>query len=62
MTLRFRDDGTFRILQVSDIQDGPHVNEDTLQLIGDAVREADPDLVVLTGDQIRDQLNPRLRK
>ena len=53
MTLRFRDDGTFRILQVSDIQDGPHVSEDTLQLIGDAVREADPDLVVLTGDQIR---------
>ena len=53
MTLRFRDDGTFRVLQMADIQDGPDVNKDTIRLIEAAVRAADPDLVVFTGDQIR---------
>lgn len=53
MTLRFRDDGTFRVLQMADIQDGPDVRDDTIRMIAAAVREADPDLVVLTGDQIR---------
>lgn len=51
--LQFRADGTFRILQLADIQDGPDVARDAVDLIEAAVREADPDLVVLTGDQIR---------
>lgn len=51
--LHFRNDGTFRILQLADIQDGPHVAADTIDLIEAAVAAADPDLVVLTGDQIR---------
>ena len=53
MTLRFRGDGTFRVLQMADIQDGPEVNADTVRLIREAIRRADPDLVVFTGDQIR---------
>ena len=53
MTLRFRDDGTFRVLQMADVQDGPDVNADTIRMIEAAIREADPDLVVFTGDQIR---------
>lgn len=53
MTLRFNDDGTFRILQMADIQDGPQVNDDTIRLIEAAIREAKPDLVVFTGDQVR---------
>ena len=51
--LRFHRNGTFRVLQVADIQDGPHVHPDTLRLIGAAIRESKPDLVVFTGDQIR---------
>ena len=51
--LRFRDDGTFRVLQMADIQDKPEVDADTIRLIRKAIEEADPDLVVFTGDQIR---------
>ncbi|KAA8829276.1 metallophosphoesterase [Bifidobacterium tissieri] len=53
MNLRFRKNGTFRVLQMADIQDGPDVNEDTIRLIRAAIAEGDPDLIVLTGDQIR---------
>ncbi|NMN00599.1 serine/threonine protein phosphatase [Bifidobacterium sp. DSM 109958] len=52
-TLRFRHDGTFRVLQMADVQDGPEVDPDTVRLLEAAIREADPDLVVFTGDQIR---------
>ena len=51
--LRFRHDGTFRVLQMADVQDGPNVDPDTVDLIRAAIRKADPDLVVFTGDQIR---------
>lgn len=51
--LRFRADGTFKVLQMADIQDGPDVSPDTVRLIAAAIEQADPDLVVLTGDQIR---------
>lgn len=30
MSLRFNSDGTFRVLQMADIQDGPDVREDTI--------------------------------
>ena len=53
MTLRFRKDGTFRVLQMADIQDKPDVEPDTIRLIAEAIRKADPDLVVFTGDQVR---------
>ena len=51
--LRFREDGSFRVLQMADFQDGPNVLPDTIRLIREAIRKADPDLVVFTGDQIR---------
>ncbi|NEG55355.1 serine/threonine protein phosphatase [Bifidobacterium sp. SMA15] len=38
---------------MADIQDKPDVDKDTIRLIGEAIRTADPDLVVFTGDQIR---------
>lgn len=53
MGLRFNDDGTFRVLQMADIQDGPEVHPDTIRLIREAIRRSNPDLVVFTGDQIR---------
>ncbi|KFI47958.1 metallophosphoesterase family protein [Bifidobacterium amazonense] len=51
--LRFRRDGSFRILQMADIQDGPNVKPDTIRMIEAAIKAADPDLIVFTGDQIR---------
>lgn len=53
MTLRFNSDGSFRVLQLADIQDGPNVRKDTIRLIEAAIHEAHPDLIVFTGDQIR---------
>lgn len=53
MELRFRPDGSFRVLQMADVQDGPLVSPDTIRLITSAIQQADPDLVVFTGDQIR---------
>ncbi|MDY6016324.1 MAG: metallophosphoesterase family protein [Oscillospiraceae bacterium] len=50
--LQFNKDGSFRILQISDIQDGPALHPIVKDFIRDAVKEADPDLVVLTGDNI----------
>lgn len=51
--LRFRKDGTFRVLQLADVQDGPDVSPNAIALIDAAIEAADPDLVVLTGDQVR---------
>lgn len=52
-TMHFRKDGTFRVLQMADVQDGPEVNPDTIRLIREAIAHTDPDLIVFTGDQIR---------
>ena len=51
--LRFDSDGHFRVLQFSDIQETSRVREDTMALLRAALDEARPDLVVLTGDQIK---------
>lgn len=51
--LRFRSDGTFRVLQVADVQEGPEVPADVIRLLRAAIAEARPDLVVFTGDQVR---------
>ena len=53
-TLRFRDDGTFRILQLSDTQDDAYPAWDMLNLVRRAVRETDPDLIVISGDLVED--------
>ncbi len=50
--LQFNDDGKFRIMQVADIQDGTILTPATKQFIKDAVIAAEPDLVVLSGDNI----------
>ena len=51
--LKFRANGTFRVLQMADVQDGPNVHPDTIRMIEAAIKASDPDLVVFTGDQIR---------
>lgn len=50
--LQFHKSGKFRVLQLADVQDGPKVSKDTIALIGAAIRDARPDLVVFSGNQI----------
>ncbi len=50
--LRFRN-GSFKIMQIADIQENSVVNPDTIKLIDLALEREMPDLVVLTGDQIQ---------
>ncbi|MBQ7542513.1 MAG: metallophosphoesterase [Clostridia bacterium] len=48
--MRFREDGTFHILQVSDPQDLPHARRAMLQMLDRAYDALRPDLVLFTGD------------
>ncbi len=43
----------FRILQLSDLQDTYMTNPDTVRLVSSLLKETKPDLIVLTGDQIK---------
>ncbi len=51
-TLQFNKDGRFTILNLSDIQDGYPINPLTKKYIEDTVDMVNPDLIVLTGDNI----------
>ncbi len=50
--LQFNDDGSFRIMQIADIQDGTILTPATKKFLKDAVIAAEPDLITLTGDNI----------
>ncbi len=50
--LKFREDGTFKILQLADIQDSLYLRPLTKTFIKDLLDKTQPDLVVLTGDNI----------
>jgi hypothetical protein len=50
--LQFHNSGKFRVLQVSDIQDGPKISADTISLLAAACDASRPDVVIFTGDQI----------
>ncbi len=45
--------GRFRILQLSDIQEIANTNPDTINLTRQIIAKTQPDLIVLTGDQIK---------
>lgn len=51
--LQFRNNGSFRVLHLTDIQEGIHPRKDTLRLINALLAETMPDLVILTGDQLK---------
>ena len=53
MKLRFQKDGTFKIMQITDMQEIPAISKDTIALMERAALEEQPDLVVYTGDQIK---------
>ncbi len=48
--LAFKPDGKFKILQISDIQEGPVMVQIVKDFLRDVVPAAAPDLIVLTGD------------
>ena len=50
--LRFDDHGRFKVMVISDIQDGRDVCPYTLRLLDLALQRETPDLVVLNGDNI----------
>ena len=52
--LTFREDGTFRILHLTDTQDDAYPAWDMLNLLREAVTFSQPDLIVLTGDLVED--------
>ncbi len=51
MTLNFKN-GSFKILQIADVQEGARVSADTIELINAALSRENPDLAVFSGDQI----------
>lgn len=51
--LRFRESGTFRILQISDFQDTEKTNWKSLDFLDVLLDKYQPDLVVMTGDQLK---------
>ncbi len=51
-TLKFGSDGKFTILQIADIQDRSALKFLTRQYLTDVVKRVQPDLIVLTGDNI----------
>ena len=50
--LKFNEDGKFTILNISDIQDGYPLNELTRDYLIKILDKVNPDLVILTGDNI----------
>ncbi len=50
--LQFDKDGNFRIMQIADIQDGTVLTPATKTFLREVVIDAQPDLIVLTGDNI----------
>ncbi len=51
-TLKFAADGTFKIIQVADLQDSVFANPAVAEYLETIIEEEDPDLIVLTGDNI----------
>ena len=55
--LKFGNDGIFKIVQFSDIQDGPDTDHRTIDLMNKILDFEEPELVVLTGDNIDGRCN-----
>lgn len=51
-SLKFNQNGTFKIVQFADCQDGPLINFRTVNLMNEVLDYEKPDLVVFTGDNI----------
>ncbi len=56
--LQFNEDGTFKIMTLSDIQDDAALLSVTANFIDAAVASEQPDLIILTGDNIAGHITP----
>ncbi len=55
-TLKFNEDGSFKIIQVADLQDTENPVKKTNEYLRKIIEDEDPDLIVLTGDNISDSV------
>lgn len=53
MQMKFNEDGKFKIMQITDMQEIQAISPDTTKLLEAAVEAEKPDMVVYTGDQIK---------
>lgn len=60
--LQFNEDGTFKILVLADIQDDAALLSVTANFIDAAVAAEQPDLIILTGDNIAGHITPNADK
>ncbi len=44
--------GKLKVMQISDLQDTKNTSVDTLRFVDDAIGQVNPDLIILTGDQL----------
>ena len=51
--LQFRKDGTFRVLHITDLQESIYPRKDTIRLLCALLNNTRPDLVIMTGDQLK---------
>ncbi len=51
-SLKFDEKGEFTLVQITDIQEDTEVHETTLALIAKAMNKYEPDMVVMTGDNV----------
>ena len=61
-TLKFAADGTFKIIQLSDLQDNAFANPAVADYLTKIISEEEPDLIVLTGDNISGRATEDLPK
>ncbi len=54
--LKFNADGTFKIIQVADLQDNTNPVKKTAEYLREIAEDAKPDLFILTGDNISDSV------
>lgn len=55
-TLQFNEDGSFKIMQVADLQDNTNPVKKTNEYLREVIADESPDLIVLTGDNISDSV------
>ncbi len=60
--LQFNEDGTFKIMNLADIQDDALMLSITAEYIDAAVAAEQPDLIILTGDNIAGHITPNAEK
>lgn len=52
-SLRFNENGQFKVIQVADVQDTQNTSPDTMNFLREVMKQEKPDLVVFSGDQLK---------